>query len=54
MMPNDCSSSERGAISVVLALHEEGLTVSGSREGGEVVANPTIESEEGEKGWHNN
>ena len=57
-MPNDCSSGGQGARSVFLAypaLHEEGLTASGS--GGEdngtkcdVGTNVTIESEKGEKG----
>ena len=58
-MPDDCSSGEQGARSVFLAypaLHEEGLTVSGSSDEDEgtkcdVGTNATVESGEGEKGW---
>ena len=58
MMPDDCSSSEQGARSAFFAypaLHEEAPTVSESCEEDEdtkcdVLTNPTVQSEKGEKG----
>ena len=55
-MPDDCSSGEQGARSSFLpypALHEEGLTVSGSSDEDEDTKCDvgTVESGEGEKGW---